>query len=59
MKALFVIFIIWFIVAVIVFGVQIFFNTGEDRDQTTTPWKEMILQSALWPWELLKIVIGR
>ncbi len=59
MKALFIILLIWIITIVIVFGIQVLFNTGDDRDQTTTPWKEMIKQSVLWPWELLKIIVRR
>lgn len=59
MKALIIIFIVWIIIAVIVFLIQMFFNIGEDRDQTITPWGEMIKQSILWPLVLIKIVIGR
>ena len=58
MKVLFVIFLVWIVIAVLVFLIQMFFNTGEDRDQTTTSWKEMIKQSLLWPWMVLLLIKG-
>ena len=49
---------IYIVIFLLVLFIQIFVSAFFDQDRDAIPWKLVLKQSFLWPWMLIKFIIG-